>query len=123
VGLLDWEMSTLGNPLMDLGTTLCYWVEAGDSEAMRSLAVGPTHLQGSLTREEVADRYAQKSGRDVGHMDFYYCFGLFKTAVVVQQIYYRYKRGNTRDERFARLIESVRTLSRQALDHLDRHGA
>jgi aminoglycoside phosphotransferase (APT) family kinase protein len=116
VGVLDWEMSTLGDPLMDLGTTLCYWVEASDSDEMKAIAFGPTMLPGSLTRRELVDRYAEKSGLAVGRMEFYYSFGLFKTAVVVQQIYYRYRQGLTRDERFASLIDAVRVLARQAVD-------
>jgi acyl-CoA dehydrogenase len=118
IGILDWEMSTLGDPLMDLGTTLCYWVEAGDSELLKTIAFGPTMLPGSLTRREVVERYAEKSGRQPAGIVFYYCFGLFKTAVVVQQIYYRYKQGLTKDERFARLIDGVWIMARQAAEHL-----
>jgi len=120
VGLLDWEMSTLGDPLMDLGTALCYWVEARDSDGMRALAFGPTALPGSLTRRELVDRYAEASGRAVDHADFHYCFGLFKTAVVVQQIYYRYRQGLTSDPRFAAMIDGVRTMARQAAAYMGR---
>ncbi|HVR72238.1 MAG TPA: phosphotransferase [Vicinamibacteria bacterium] len=114
VGVLDWEMSTLGDPLMDLGTTLCYWVEAADPEPLRATAFGPTAAPGSLTRAELVERYADRTGRSVSDITFYYGFGLFKTAVVAQQIYSRYRQGLTRDERFARLIESVRLLAGQA---------
>lgn len=114
VAVLDWEMATIGDPLMDLGATLGYWVEANDSESMRSGAFGPTALPGSLTRQELVDRYAEKSGRNVSGILFYYCFGLYKTAVIIQQIYARFVRGHTRDERFARLNEHVTALSRQA---------
>jgi aminoglycoside phosphotransferase (APT) family kinase protein len=119
-GLLDWEMSALGDPLMDLGTALCYWVEAGDPADVQALAFGPTALPGSLTRRELVERYAERSGRPVRNPDFYYCFGLFKTAVVVQQIYYRYRQGLTKDPRFASMIDGVRTLARQAAGAIGR---
>lgn len=115
VAVLDWEMATVGDPLMDLGTTLGYWVEAGDPEPMRANAVGPTALPGSLTRRELVARYAETTGRDVSGMLFYYCFGLYKIAVIIQQIYARYVRGHTRDERFARLNDRVAALGRAAL--------
>jgi aminoglycoside phosphotransferase (APT) family kinase protein len=115
VAVLDWEMATVGDPLMDLGTTLGYWVESGDPESVRANAVGPTALPGSLTRQELVARYADKTGRDMPGVLFYYCFGLYKIAVILQQIYARYVRGHTRDERFARLNERVAVLSRQAL--------
>jgi aminoglycoside phosphotransferase (APT) family kinase protein len=115
VAVLDWEMATVGDPLMDLGTTLGYWVESGDPAAVHANAVGPTALPGSLTRQELVARYAEKTGRDVSGILFYYCFGLYKIAVILQQIYARYVRGHTRDERFAHLNERVATISRQAL--------
>src|SRR5262249_32177409 len=87
VAVLDWEMATVGDPLMDLGTTLGYWVEPGDPEPVQANAVGPTALPGSLTRAELVARYAEKTGRDVSGMLFYYCFGLYKIAVILQQIY------------------------------------
>src|SRR5262249_1117331 len=101
IGILDWEMATIGDPLMDLGTTLCYWVEAPDPPGMQVLAFGPTMMPGSLTRAGIVARYAEKTGRDLSAIEFYYRFGLFKTAVVVQQIYYRWKMGLTKDARFA----------------------
>jgi aminoglycoside phosphotransferase (APT) family kinase protein len=113
--ILDWEMSTIGDPLMDLGTALCYWVEPSDPEPMQKLRMGPTVLPGSLTRQELAARYAEKSGRDTGDIVSYYCFGLFKTAVVLQQIYYRYNKGLTKDPRFASMIDGVRALAAQAV--------
>jgi aminoglycoside phosphotransferase (APT) family kinase protein len=115
VAVLDWEMATVGDPLMDLGTTLGYWVEASDPESVHANAVGPTSLPGSLTRAELVARYAQKTGRDVSGILFYYCFGLYKIAVVLQQIYARFVRGHTQDERFRCLNERVATLSQQAI--------
>ena len=110
IGVLDWEMSTVGDPLMDLGTSLSYWVEATDDDEFQVVRWGPTSLPGSLTRRELADRYADKSGQDLSNVLHYYVYGLFKTAVVLQQIYYRYKHGFTNDERFAPLIHGVRVL-------------
>jgi aminoglycoside phosphotransferase (APT) family kinase protein len=114
VAVLDWEMATVGDPLMDLGTSLGYWVQPGDPEPMHANAVGPTALPGSLTRQELVARYADRTGRDVSGMLFYYCFGVYKIAVIIQQIYARYVRGHTRDDRFARLNERVAALCRQA---------
>jgi aminoglycoside phosphotransferase (APT) family kinase protein len=101
VAVLDWEMATLGDPLMDLGTTLGYWIEPADPEPLRRHLVGPTTAPGSLSRREVAERYGRTTGRDVSNVLYYYVFGLFKVAVIAQQIYARYVRGATRDERFA----------------------
>ena len=112
--VLDWEMATLGDPLMDLGTTLGYWVEAGDPEELRGLAFGPTALPGNPTRAELAALYATASGRDLGALAFYYAFGLFKIAVIAQQIYFRWKQGLTKDPRFGRLLPAIRTLGRRA---------
>lgn len=119
-GILDWEMSTIGDPLMDLGTLLCYWVESGDPPLMHEIRFGPTHLPGMMTRAELAARYGERSGRDVSNVAFYYAFGLFKTAVVAQQIYYRYKQGLTRDPRFAAMIMGVRALAEKARQTIDR---
>lgn len=120
VGVLDWEMATIGDPLMDLGTALGYWVEAGDADEMRALTFGPTDAAGSLTRQALIARYARQSGRDCSGMLFYYCFALFKLAVVLQQIYARYKRGDTKDERFAPFIFAVQVLGATALRAAER---
>jgi aminoglycoside phosphotransferase (APT) family kinase protein len=112
--VLDWEMATVGDPLMDLGTTLGYWVEAGDPEPLRRLAFGPTYLPGNPSRAELAELYATASGRDLAHLGFYYAFGLFKIAVIAQQIYYRWKQGLTQDPRFGALLPAIRTLGEQA---------
>jgi aminoglycoside phosphotransferase (APT) family kinase protein len=112
VGVLDWEMCTVGHPLMDLGTSLSYWVQADDPPPIVQFRFGPTHLPGMYTRQQVVERYAAVSGRDVSAIDFYRAFGLFKTAVVAQQIYYRFATGKTDDKRFAIMIVGVRLLSR-----------
>jgi len=124
-GVLDWEMATVGDPLMDLGTTLGYWVESDDPPAVRALALSPTTLAGNPSRAEVVASYAERSGRKVAAPIFYYAFGVFKIAVIIQQIYYRFSKGLTTDPRFAGLGEGVRgcaLMARQAIDkgRLDR---
>jgi aminoglycoside phosphotransferase (APT) family kinase protein len=120
IGVLDWEMSTIGDPLMDLGTALSYWVQADDQDELKMFAFGPTYLPGSMTREELAARYQEKTGRDTREILFHFCFALFKLAVVAQQIYYRYKQGLTKDERFAMMIVGVRLLGAQAVRAAER---
>jgi aminoglycoside phosphotransferase (APT) family kinase protein len=113
--VLDWEMATVGDPLLDLGTSIGYWVEAGDPAELRRYAFGPTAVPGSLTRAELVERYARRSGRDVAGLAYHHAFGLFKIAVIAQQIYVRFRQGLTRDPRFAALPAAVRALGRQAL--------
>lgn len=98
--VLDWEMCTVGDPLMDLGGTLAYWVQANDPKQMQTLRMQPSHLPGMLSREEIVQYYGEKTGRTIGNFDFYYVFGLFRLAVIAQQIYYRWKLGQTRNPRF-----------------------
>jgi aminoglycoside phosphotransferase (APT) family kinase protein len=119
VAVFDWEMATIGDPLMDLGTTLGYWVESTDSEGLQQVATGPTYLPGNLTRQELVGRYEDKTGRRLCNALFYYCYGLFKIAGIVQQIYARFVRGHTRDPRFARLDAHVAVLIRQAEKSLE----
>lgn len=114
IGVLDWEMCTVGDPLVDLGTTLCYWVQADDPPPVVAFGFGPTALPGMMTRAELAERYAEATGRDLSNIVFYFTLGLFKTAVVLQQIYYRYEQGLTKDERFAMMIDGVRLLAMMA---------
>lgn len=114
IAVLDWEMATVGDPRMDLGTTLGYWVEPGDPAEMQALGFGPTLLPGNPTRTEVVERYAAASGRDLGAPVFWYAYGLFKIATIVQQIYARYRAGYTRDPRFADLDQGVRACARAA---------
>jgi aminoglycoside phosphotransferase (APT) family kinase protein len=114
VAVLDWEMATLGDPLMDLGTSLGYWVQADDPEPLRTARLGPTTLPGCLTRRELVDRYVVTSGRSIDSPLFYYVYGLFKVAVIIQQIYARFVRGHTRDPRFGQLNEVVAVLAQQA---------
>jgi aminoglycoside phosphotransferase (APT) family kinase protein len=108
--VLDWEMCTLGDPLTDLGTALAYWVNADDPPQVQMVRWGPTTVPGSLTRQELAQRYAEKTGRNLDHILFYYVFALFKVAVIIQQIYYRYHHGLTKDQRFATLGDVAKML-------------
>lgn len=112
--ILDWEMSTVGDPLMDLGTSLAYWIQPEDPDVLQSLNFGPTSLPGNLTRAEFVEHYAKASGRDVSDAVFYYVYGLYKVAVIGQQIYYRYKEGYTDDDRFAMFIFAVKALGETA---------
>jgi aminoglycoside phosphotransferase (APT) family kinase protein len=114
VGVLDWEMATVGDPLMDLGCALSYWMQADDPPWLREAGLVPTDVPGSLTRRDVLARYAEKSGHEVGDARFHYVFGLFRLAGIAQQIYYRYHHGQTRDARFAALGASVERLARAA---------
>ncbi|MBW1645966.1 MAG: phosphotransferase family protein [Deltaproteobacteria bacterium] len=120
IGILDWEMATVGDPLMDLGSTLGYWVEAADPPEMQPMRTLPTHVPGAMSRREVVAYYAELAGRRLGDFSFYYCFGLFRLAVIAQQIYFRYHLGQTRDRRFRTLDEVVRVLHRAALRTMDR---
>jgi aminoglycoside phosphotransferase (APT) family kinase protein len=125
VAVLDWEMATVGDPLLDLGSTLAYWVDADDPAAMQGLAFGPTALPGNLGRAGLAERYAERAGWDPGPLLFAYVFGVFKLAVIVQQIYRRFRDGFTTDPRFAGMGETVRLLGSQAARALERdriHG-
>ncbi len=100
VGVLDWELATIGDPLMDLGSSLAYWVQADDPAMMRQLRRQPTHLPGMLTRRQVIEHYAEATGLDVGNWTFYEVFGLFRLAVIAQQIYYRYHHRQTTNPAF-----------------------
>ncbi|MEJ2586805.1 MAG: phosphotransferase family protein [Deltaproteobacteria bacterium] len=114
IGILDWEMATIGDPLMDLGNSLAYWVQDDDPPEVQAIRTMPTQMAGALTREALIRRYAEKIGRPVSHLDFYLCFGLFRLAVIAQQIYYRYYHGQTKDERFKTLVFAVHVLEKTA---------
>ncbi|MEO1171823.1 MAG: phosphotransferase family protein, partial [Myxococcota bacterium] len=120
VSVLDWEMATVGCPLMDLGTTLGYWVEASDPDTMKTPPFPPTFLPGGMSRQEVVERYSEKTDTDVASPVFYYAFGLFKIAVIAQQIYKRFKEGHSKDPRFAGMIFAVTLLSQTAAKAIDR---
>lgn len=118
IGVLDWEMATVGDPLMDVGASVAYWSEAGDDPVLQSFNL--TALPGNISRQEFVDRYAEKSGRDVSNILFYYIFGLFKNAVIAQQIYARWKQGLTKDPRFGGLIMVIKSLAAQGVKSLEK---
>ena len=100
IGVLDWEMATLGDPLMDLGSALAYWIQEDDDALMKSSRRQPTHLKGMLTRQQVVDYYLDKTGLQPENWAFYEVFGLFRLAVIAQQIYYRYYHQQTDNPAF-----------------------
>jgi aminoglycoside phosphotransferase (APT) family kinase protein len=116
-GLFDWEMATIGDPLAEVGVALCYWADAADTKELKNgiLNDAITAKEGFFTREEFLDRYARKSGRDVSNIHFYVTFSYFKLAVISQQIYFRYYKGQTNDERFSRMNQTAANLIEYAL--------
>ncbi|MDX1801171.1 MAG: phosphotransferase family protein [Marinobacter sp.] len=115
IGVLDWEMATIGDPLMDLGNSLAYWIQSDDDAFFQMLRRQPTHQPGMLTRQEVIDYYLERSGLTVTSFDYYEIYGLFRLAVILQQIYYRYYHGQTRDQRFATFGQAVQYLEQRCL--------
>ncbi|AKS42285.1 phosphotransferase family protein [Wenzhouxiangella marina] len=100
IGVLDWELATLGDPLMDLGNSLAYWVQADDDRFLKGFRRQPTHIPGMMTRREVVDYYCDRMGFRPDNWAFYEVYGLFRLAAIVQQIYYRYHHGQTRNPAF-----------------------
>lgn len=119
--VLDWEMATIGDPLADLGLTLCYW--AWTSAPGLGAAVLPTVTSqpGWYTREQFIERYAERTGRDVSNIRYYEVLGIFKLAVIVQQIFYRFARGQTQDQRFRHFDDRVKALARLAASVAEAH--
>ena len=117
--VLDWDMCTRGDPLMDLGYLLNVWIEAKDDPSWRDSTSMPSYEEGFLTRDEVVERYARKTGFDVGRVQWYYAFGVFKLLVILQQIYIRFLRGQTQDERFRVLGRRVERLARKGVSVAD----
>ena len=117
--VLDWDMCTRGDPLMDLGYLLNVWIEAGDDPSWRENTSMPSYEEGFLTRDEVVDRYARQTGFNVEHVRWYYAFGVFKLMVILQQIYIRFLRGQTQDERFRVLGQQVEGLARKGVSVAD----
>lgn len=115
IGVLDWELTTLGDPLMDLGNSLAYWVEADDPAPIQQMRRQPSHAPGMLTRREFVDYYADRSGIQIDNYDFYYTYGLFRLAGIVQQIYFRYYHGQTQDKRFAAFVKMNQLLEHMSL--------
>ena len=120
IGVLDWEMATVGDPLMDLGGSLAYWVQKDDPPELQAIRFMPTDTDGALTRDELVRYYSALSGCSIDNYDFYYCFGLFRLAVIVQQIYYRYYHGQTKDGRFKLFVSVVHALDKTARFNIER---
>lgn len=113
VAVLDWEMTTIGDPLFDLAISLCYWIQPDDPAELRAILPTVTSQPGFLSRAELMERYAAQSGRDLSSMQFYMIFAYFKLSVILQQIYIRWLRGQTQDPRFAVFGSRIHTL----IDH------
>jgi aminoglycoside phosphotransferase (APT) family kinase protein len=112
-GVLDWELATLGDPLMDLGGALAYWVQADDDATFRSFRLQPSHVPGMLGRRQMVDYYSQRSGWAIDNFDFYEVFGLFRLMVIIQQIYRRFVLGQTSNPRFAGFGDAVAYLGQR----------
>ncbi|MBA4536511.1 phosphotransferase family protein [Bacillus aquiflavi] len=121
-GLFDWEMSTVGDPLADVGVAMSYWIQKDDDDLLKKGLGKPsvTVMDGFFTRDEFIEDYANKSGRDLSAINFYLTFAYFKLAVIGQQIYYRYKNGQTHDPRFAHFNSLVKNMVHQALRSIER---
>ena len=122
IGVLDWELATVGDPLIDLGSMLAYWIQADDNFVMRSMRRQPTHLAGMLTREEVVRYYLDKTGLSGEHWAFYEVFGLFRLAGIAQQIYYRYHHKQTNNPAFKNFWIVVHTLHLRCLKLMRKAG-
>jgi aminoglycoside phosphotransferase (APT) family kinase protein len=122
--VLDWEMTTIGDPLADLGLTMCYWTWANLAmqDDPHPATPGLTSQPGWYTRDQFFERYAERTGRDLTHIRYHEVLGMFKLAVILQQIYYRFHLGQTQDERFRTFDRRVRGLVRQALWLIEREG-
>jgi aminoglycoside phosphotransferase (APT) family kinase protein len=120
--VLDWEMATVGDPIADLGLTLCYWVWASAPQIRTAGIPAITSRPGWFTREEMLDRYSAKTGRDVSDIGYHEVLGIFKLAVIIQQIYFRYWRGQTSDERFRNFGERVKGMARVAAQLTERYS-
>ena len=116
VAIFDWDMCTLGDPLSDLGALLCYWTEPSDAPYFQQMAMMPTGDLGFLTRRELVERYAAKSGRSVHNINFYHTLGLFRLVVIIAQIYIRYVRGQTQDARFAAFGPMIPLMAKAAVE-------
>ena len=121
IGVLDWELATLGDPLMDLGNSLAYWVEEGDDFFAKSTRMQPTNLEGMLTRQEIIHYYLNKMNFSVERFTFYEVYGLFRLAAIVQQLYYRYHHKQTRNPGFKKLWVFVHYLMHRCRKAINKH--
>lgn len=118
IGVLDWEMATLGDPLMDFGNTLAYWIEANDPPSMQFQRRQPSHIPGMMTRSEIIQYYCDKMNLNADNFLFYQVYGVFRLGVILQQIYYRFYHGQTKDQRFGAFGTMVKLLEEQCRELL-----
>jgi aminoglycoside phosphotransferase (APT) family kinase protein len=114
VAIFDWDMCTLGDPLCDLGALLTYWTEPTDPPYMQMITSMPLGELGFMTRRELIERYAEKSGRSIHDIHFYHALGLYRLVVIIAQIYIRYQRGQTQDKRFAAFEDLIPLIAKAA---------
>ncbi|MDF3031743.1 MAG: aminoglycoside phosphotransferase [Moraxellaceae bacterium] len=119
IGVLDWELATLGDPLMDLGNSLAYWVQADDDPVFQMMRRQPTNAPGMLTRQEVVDYYGERTGWRVDNFDFYAVYGYFRLAGIAQQIWYRYYHQQTSNPAFATFGPMVNYLEQRCLKMIE----
>ena len=122
VGVLDWEMATVGDPLMDVGASLAYWITADDDEAFHLMRLQPSDLPGMPSRDEYMDRYLERTGFAIDNWRFYEVYGLFRLAVIAQQIWFRYQRGETTNPSMAKFGAAVSMLIDRAARRIDRQA-
>ena len=123
IGVLDWELATLGDPLMDLGCSLAYWVQDNDSDLLKAMRRQPTHLKGMFSRDEVVHYYLDKAGLKIDNWSFYEIFGLFRLATIAQQIYYRYYNKETENEEYKNFGIFVNKLYKKCLNIINKRLA
>jgi aminoglycoside phosphotransferase (APT) family kinase protein len=120
IAVLDWEMTTVGSPLMDLGCSLAYWIEKDDPPAMQAIRMMPTNSDGMMSRQQIVAYYAKQRNISIENFDYFYIFGLFRLAVIVQQIYKRFALGKTSNPAFAAFGDIAKVLIKQANAQLPR---
>jgi aminoglycoside phosphotransferase (APT) family kinase protein len=118
--ILDWEISALGDPLMDFGNTIAYWTEASDPDEMKAMCMQPCMAPGMLSRAEICELYARETGYDLSNINYYMVYGIFRLAVILQQIYYRYYHGQTKNPIFAPFGGRVDMLGNYARAMIDK---
>ncbi|WP_374763657.1 phosphotransferase family protein [Yunchengibacter salinarum] len=120
--ILDWEISALGDPLMDLGNTLAYWSDDDDPDEIKAMRMQPCLNEGMMTRAEICELYARRTGHDLSNFDFYLVYGVFRLAVILQQIYVRYKLGQTQNPAFKGFGQQVTILGNHARRLIEKSG-
>jgi aminoglycoside phosphotransferase (APT) family kinase protein len=119
LAVLDWEICALGDPLMDLGNALAYWLQSDDPNLLKGLVMQPSDAPGMMTRREILDMYQDRTGIDTSDFTFYTVYGYFRNAVILQQIYYRYFHGQTQDQRFRTFGEATQRLANHCRGLID----